>query len=175
MPKNIFAILVLCLSATGYGQGTAVPRNIAGYGKTTWGMTPDQVVSAEKPRAEMLERPVRYYTGLGLVTIKEIDIEAAKFSVMFIFEGARQELGQVNLSSAEQTNGGINARSFSNLEKLLTEKYGPPTFKDEGRTVSWSLARTSIELENKNFPGILSSVTVVYRPISDGRKGRARP
>jgi len=174
MSKNIAAILVLCLSAPGYGQGTDEPKSIAGYGKTTWGMTPDQVVSAETPRAEMLERPARYYTGLGLVTIREIEIEAAKFSVMFIFDGAQRQLRQVNLSSAEQMNAGTNARSFSNLEKLLTEKYGPPTFKDEGRTDSWSLARTSIELHHANFPGILSQVTVVYRPIPTGGNA-ARP
>jgi hypothetical protein len=109
-----------------------------------------------------------------LVTIKEIEIEAAKFSAMFIFDGAQRELRQVDLSSAEQRNAGINARSFSNLEKLLTEKYGAPTFKDEGRTVSWSLAKTSIELHHANFPGILSLVTVVYRPIPTGGMA-ARP
>jgi len=29
----------------------------AGYGKTTWGMTPDEVVSAETPKAEKPEKP----------------------------------------------------------------------------------------------------------------------
>ncbi|UZJ39524.1 hypothetical protein OO185_00015 [Prosthecochloris sp. SCSIO W1102] len=41
-------------------KGAGDPKNIAGYGKTTWGMTPNEVVNAEAPRAEKLENPEKF-------------------------------------------------------------------------------------------------------------------
>lgn len=134
MTRNIVAIMLFCLLGASNVQAIDDAMNIAGYGKTIWGMTPDEVVNAEAPRAEKLEKPEKYTIGLGIVKIKEIQIEGTKFSVTFVFDESEKKLQQVILTSAEKKNEKINARSFSSVEKLLTMKYGPPTFK-EGTSV----------------------------------------
>jgi hypothetical protein len=164
MLKNIVIILLLCLFGLNITQAAEDPKNIAGYGKTVWGMTPDQVLNAEAPRAERLEKPVKFKAGLGIIIIKEVQIAVAKFSALFIFDESGQKLRQVNLTSFEKKNAGISALSFSSIEKFLTEKYGAPIYKEESRVASWKLPKTSIDLRDSNFPGVLTQVTVSYRP-----------
>jgi len=170
MLRNIAAILVVLLLCGSSGLAADDPRNIAGYGKTIWGMTPNEVLNAESPRAEKLDKPEKFKTGLGIVAINEIQIESTEFRAIFIFDESGQRLVQVNLTSTEKKNPLINARSFSSVEKLLTEKYGPPTYKEATRVVSWKLPRTSIELSHINIPGILSQVTVSYKPSAASEK-----
>lgn len=166
MSRNIVAILLFCLSAASSVLAADDPKSMAGYGKTTWGMTPDEVLKAETPRAEKLEKPEKFKTGLGIITIKEIQIGVTKFSAIFIFDESGQKLQQVNLTSAEKKNPGVNVLSFSSVEKLLTEKYGSPTYKEGTRVVSWKLPKTSIDLTHLNIPGIISQVTVSYKPTT---------
>jgi hypothetical protein len=168
MFKNIVIILLLCLFGSNITQAADDPKNIAGYGNTAWGMTPDQVLNAEAPRAERLEKPLKFKTGLGIMIIKEVQIGAAKFSPIFIFDESGQKLRQVNLTSFEKKNAEMSALSFSSIEKSLTEKYGAPIYKEEGRVASWKLSKTSIDLRHSNFPGVLTQVTVSYRPSAAG-------
>lgn len=165
MKRKIFAIVLVFLFHAGIAVATDDPKNIAGYGKTTWGMNPDEVVNAETPRAVKLEKPEKFKNGLGIVTIKEIQIGVTKLVVKFLFDESRQ-LHQVNLVSKEKKNLGVNALSFSSLEKLLTEKYGSPTYKDGTRVVSWKLPKTTINLSHLNIPGLISQVTVSYKPTT---------
>ena len=85
MFKNIVLSLLLCLLGSNITQAADDPRNIAGYGNTAWGMTPDQVLNAEAPRAERLEKPLKFKTGLGIIIIKKVQLGGAKFSAVFIF------------------------------------------------------------------------------------------
>jgi hypothetical protein len=170
MLKNVAAIVLVLLLCASSGLAVDDPRDIAGYGKTTWGMTPNEVINAEGPRAEKLDKPERFNTGLGIVTINEIQIEVTKFRAIFIFYESGQRLEQVNLTSMEKKNPGINASSFSAVEKLLTEKYGPPTYKEATRVVSWKLKKTIIELKHTNIPGILSQVMVIYKSSAASEK-----
>lgn len=165
--KAITILLFIAIAATA-AVATDESQSILGYGKTIWGMTPDEVLSAETPRAEKLEKTEKYKTGLGMVTIKEIEIGIHKFSVIFIFDESNQKLKQVNLTGLEKKNPGINSQAFSTVEKLLTEKYGPPTFKEGKRLVSWKLPKTSIDLNHANIPGIITQVTVSYKPSDAG-------
>lgn len=162
--RNIFAILIGCILCASLVQAAEDSNNLLGYGKTSWGMTPVDVVKAESPRAEILEKPEEFKAGIGLATIKEIQIGTQKFSVTFIFDALDVHLQQVNLTSAEKKNSGINGLSFSSLEKLLTEKYGSPTFKEESRVISWKLQKTTINLSHLDIPGVISQVTVTYKP-----------
>src|SRR4030042_2300819 len=160
MFKNVVIVLLLCLFGSNITQAADDPRNIAGYGKTVWGMTPDQVLNAEAPRAERLEKPLKFKTGLGIIIMKEVQIGAAKFSAIFIFDEPGQKLRQVNLTSFEKKDEGISALSFSSIEKSLTDQYGSPTYKKESRVASWKLPKTSIDLRHSNLPGVLTQVTV---------------
>jgi hypothetical protein len=168
--KNIAVTLLLCLFGSNITQAADDPKNIAGYGKTAWGMTPDQVLNAVAPGAERLEKPLKFKTGLGMITIKEVQIGVAIFSAIFIFDEPGQKLRQVNLTSFEKKDAEISALSFSSIEKSLAEKYGAPIYKEEGRVASWKLPKTSIDLRQSNFPGVVTQVTVIYRPsASSGR------
>jgi hypothetical protein len=163
MLKNISAILLACLLSAGSVQAADDLKNLAGYGKTTWGMTPDEVLNAETPRAEKLEKQDKFIAGLSMVTIKEIQIGDTKVRAIFIFDELSHKLRQVILTGAEKKNPKVNALSFSSVEKLLTEKYGPPTYKEEARVASWKLPKTSIDLTHLNtIPGIISQVTINY-------------
>lgn len=142
------------------------PRNIAGYDKTIWGMSVDEVLAAESPRVEKLEKPEIFKTGISPIIINEIQIGVSKFRVLFIFNEKEQKLMQVNLAGYEQNNPGINSMAFSSIEKLLSEKYGAPTFKQEGKNVSWKLPKTVIDLTHLNIPGIVSQVTISYKPAA---------
>jgi hypothetical protein len=168
MFKNVVIALLLCLFGSNTTQAADDPKNITCYGKTAWGMTPDQVLNAEAPRAERLEKPVKFKTGLGIITIKEVQIGVAKFSAIFIFDESEQKLRQVNLMSFQKKNAEVSALSFSSIEKFLTEKYGAPIYKEESRVASWKLPKTSIDLRYSNFPGVLTQVTVSYRPSTAG-------
>lgn len=129
-------------------------------------MTPDEVINAEAPRAEKLEPSEKFKTGLGLASIKDIQIGVTKFNATFIFDESGKKLQQTNLTSTEKKNPGVNSLSFSFIEKLLTEKYGHPTFKEEARIISWKLPKTSIDLTHINIPGIISQLTISYKPVT---------
>jgi hypothetical protein len=146
------------------------PRNIAGYDKTVWGMSEDEVLNAESPQAERLDKPVKTANGdIGSITIKEIEIASTKFRVLFIFDYESRKLRQVTLESVKDISP---ARTFSSIEKLLTEKYGPPTYKQEdkykqeNKNVSWKLTKTVIELLYVNIPlANWTQVFVIYKPV----------
>lgn len=159
-------IIVSALLAIGVVQAAADPQSLDGYGNSRWGMTPEQVLKAEAPLAKMLEPPAQYRTGVGLVGIDEIQVITTKMGVMFIFDDPGRKLKQVNLTSLESKNALLNAHAFSSLEKILTEKYGAPTYKQDGRNVSWKLPKTTIDLNHMNISGVVSRVTVVYKPTS---------
>lgn len=165
MLRNTVAVLLtIILFSAEIAKGVGDPKNIAGYGKTTWGMTPDEVVNAEAPRAEKLENPEKFKKGLGIVKINEIQIGVRKFNATFIFDETVQKLYQVNLKSVEEKNASINAATFSTLEKLLTEKYGPPLYKEGTQVVSWKLPKTTINLRHMHIPGVITRVAVTYKP-----------
>ena len=137
------------------------PRNISGYDNTVWGMTEDEVLQAE-PLAQRLDPPVKTTAGgIRAVTLKDIRIASDPFTAQFIFDFKDRKLMQVTLESPKPL---LSSRIFSDIEKLLTEKYGSPTYKQQGKNVSWKLTKTTIELMFVNLPGWVQ-VFVIYRPV----------
>lgn len=138
------------------------PKNIAGYDKTVWGMSEDEVLNAESPLAEKLANPVKTAAGdIRSITIKAIKIASTEFRVLFIFDSKDRKLKQVTLEGLNDLDPGF---TFSSIEKLLTEKYGTPTYKKEGNDVSWKLPKTIIELLYFNIPSVRMQIFVIYRP-----------
>lgn len=142
--------------------------NLEGYGKSKWGMSPNQVIAAENGRAHLINPPLKYNGALGSVGIDKVNIGYHDFKVVYQFEGDR--LTQVIVQSLEDKNSGINKRAFTDVESLLTQKYGQPNFKNEGTKVVWNEPGTSIELSHLNIEGITSIVTVMYIPSSKTQK-----
>src|SRR5437660_948726 len=67
-------------------RSTAAQSNINGYGKTTWGMTPDQVLNAEAPEAKRIEQPDRLGDLTSAIAITAIQLGTAQFDVVFFFD-----------------------------------------------------------------------------------------
>jgi hypothetical protein len=146
-------------------------RNIAGYGNTVWGMTEDEVLKAEAPRAEKLDKPDKILPAgdIQSIVINNIDVGVRKFRALFTFDAKDRKLKQVTLESVEELNP---AGTFAYLEKLLTEKYGSPTYKEQGKSASWKLPNTIIQTTYFNFPLLQKKdspffkAVVIYRPAA---------
>lgn len=149
-------------------QPTAVENatNIPGYGKTVWGMTVEEVLNSDQERIKRLENPAKFPSSTAYASIDNIKIGVADFQVYFLFSNEDQRLLQVNLAGKERSNRGINIRTFSTIEQLLTEKYGSPTFKQENKKVLWRFPKTTIELSHLDIPKINTQVIVSYKPTA---------
>ena len=162
--KTVF--FALLLMSTLFGRPILAAddsRNIGGYDKTIWGMSEDDVLRAESPLAEKLDKPEKAETGdIRSITIKAIKIASTEFRVMFIFDSKNRKLKQVTLESLNDLDP---ASTFSSIEKLLTEKYGTPTYKKEGKDVSWKLPKTIISLRYLNVPPERMPIFVIYQPV----------
>ncbi len=157
---SLFSASVVCAEEN--------PKSITGYGKTTWGMSVEQVVQAESPRAQKLSEPQKYGKGsLGLVEISDIKIGASTFRASFLFDESGQLLRQVNLSGLEKS-AGANFVIFSSLERMLTEKYGQPTYKKASSEATWKLEQTVVSLEHTYIPSLFSKVVITYKPVTAG-------
>src|SRR5260370_41000594 len=83
--------LLLRVFVAGMACGSDDPQDLNGYGKSVWGMTTEEVIKAEAPRAERLEKPSKFKTGLGLVSIKNISIGVNPFVATYIFDESGQK------------------------------------------------------------------------------------
>ena len=149
------------------------PKSLAGYGKTSWGMSPAEVLLAEAPRAVRLAKPDKYKDAWGVVRIPQISIGSNNFNVEFLFDSVEGKLGQVLVKSTEEKNVGINIDTYRALEHLLVGKYGPPTFRSDAparaeghHLISWKLEQTTIELDHMFIPQIMTYVAIAYRPTA---------
>lgn len=171
MPKVIPVLLIALFS---FIRGAhADSHSLNGYGKTTWGMTPEKVLAAESPRAKSITKPTSFRGGsAGLVTIPSLRISSVSFTAVFVFD-AKNRLKRVVLTSAQQRHHSVNMVDFTSLQQLLVEKYGPPTFKTDlpleaegSHDVSWKLPKTMIRLSLLYIPRDVTTVTISYRPTA---------
>ncbi|MDM6891336.1 hypothetical protein QUG40_22160, partial [Enterobacter cloacae] len=58
---------------------SVLAERMNGYGKTSWGMTPSEVVQAEQGRAHLVSPPTKYKNSLGMVAVDKIDIGSSLF------------------------------------------------------------------------------------------------
>jgi len=152
-------------------------NDLDGYGKTAWGMTEDEVLRAETPRAERLEKPGIFVGGrTGTLRIKELQTRAGKFGADFIFEDSNRRLIQVNLTSLVEKNHRGSPQAFSVLKKLLTEKYGTPKLENGLYEIaSWKVGKTIIELVHLDIEPDSSLVVVSYMSAMVGNVASDNP
>ena len=89
--------------------------NGAGYGKTTWGMSPQEVVAVESNRATLIE-PKKYSGAWGKVQINNVSIGSGSYTVDFLFDES-DKLVQTNVTSNEKRNIGIANNNFKTLSQ----------------------------------------------------------
>jgi hypothetical protein len=152
-------------------------NDLDGYGRTAWGMTEDEVLSAETPRAERRERPGIFVGGrTATLRIKELQTLAGKFCADFIFEDSNRRLIQVNLTSLGEKKYRVSPEAFSVLKKLLTEKYGAPKLENGlSEVASWKLGRTIIELVRLDIEPDSCLVVVSYKSAIVGNVASGNP
>jgi hypothetical protein len=162
-------VLGSCLVAA--EPSTSAP--LLGYGKTTWAMSPDAVMSAESSRAFRLEKPERYKGAVGLIRIPHLEIASQDFHAEFLFDEKGERLVQVLVKSYEEKNPRVNVGVFRSLEKILTEKYGAPSYKSDlapykvgDHVISWCLGETVIELHYLHISDSFAMVSVSYIPVA---------
>ena len=126
--------------------------NGAGYGKTTWGMSPQEVVAVESNRATLIE-PKKYSGAWGKVQINNVSIGSGSYTVDFLFDES-DKLVQTNVTSNEKT-----------LSQLLTQKYGTPQFQSSD-SVTWKTADTTIELKKLIVGSVIAQTSIRYIPNS---------
>ncbi|MGS7189328.1 hypothetical protein ACQ7NX_00690 [Enterobacter cloacae subsp. dissolvens] len=160
---KVLLCVVLCLTSA-----SSFAERMQGYGKTSWGMTPTEVLQAEQGRAHLVNPPAKYKNSLGMVSVDKLEIGSHLFKVVYQFTD--NKLSQVLVQGLEEKNSGINRNTFASLESLLTQKYGQPNFKEEGKRVTWKREGTSIELTHLDIEGVITLVTVAYMPESETNK-----
>lgn len=138
---------------------------IKGYGNSYWGMTPDEVVSAENGRAHKINPPLEYYETVGAVGIDKVSIDTYDFKVVYQFKN--NNLVQVIVQSLNNKFESVNRMAFQSIESLLTQKYGVPTYKEPYKEVVWVSLGTNINLSYTIIDGISNFVTVTYNPESE--------
>lgn len=134
-----------------------------GYGKTTWGMSPEQVVVAETSRATLIE-PKKYAGSWGKVQINNVSISSGTYTVDFLFDEA-DKLIQTNVTSNEKRNIGIANSNFRTLSQLLTQKYGAPQFQGAD-SITWKTGDTTIELKKLIVGSVIAQTVIRYIPNS---------
>ena len=137
--------------------------NGAGYGKTTWGMSPQEVVAVESNRATLIE-PKKYSGAWGKVQINNVSIGTPSYTVDFLFDES-DKLVQTNVTSNEKRNIGIANNNFKTLSQLLTQKYGTPQFQSSD-SVTWKTADTTIELKKLIVGSVIAQTSIRYIPNS---------
>ncbi|MEN4983033.1 hypothetical protein [Acinetobacter modestus] len=158
MKKIILVVLFIFVPLSTFAKG------LAGYSNTTWGMSPEQVVTVEKGDAQIIE-PKKYDSGLGKVQIQNLEIEKSDYTVTFIFD-SENKLIETLITSNEKSSSRLINLQFSSLNKLLNQKYGKPQFNDE-KTSIWKTNSMTIELSKISIPSIsFAQVSVNYYPNS---------
>jgi hypothetical protein len=156
MKKLFFALTLLVLPLFAMSKGI-------GYGNTEWGMSPDEVVTAQNGKAHLI-KPDKYYNSWGKVRIDNVSIGHYLYNINFLFD-ASNRLTQVNVNNIDKSSGRTIQRQFDSLNQLLTQKYGEPLFKSNDAII-WQTANTTIELSKLVIDGVMAESSVTYTPNS---------
>jgi hypothetical protein len=136
----VVVLLGLCLPA--------LAQDVAGWGKTTWGMSRDEVKGLYADRIDRVRDD-------GVIELKPVDMEGIPVVIRFVF---REEgnLSRVVLSRTPSVrmDNLFYIESFKTLRTLLVQKYGEPDVEmdDSAQTgylkmeTLWFRGRTQIAL-----------------------------
>lgn len=167
MKRPVILIILILLS---YPINTYA-EDMAGWDKTTWGMSKEKVMAIYKNRIKKVSPEGEY------IYINDIEVAGLTFSVSMNFKN--NELYGVALG----TDGEISlAYVYDSVRRLLVQKYGQPNIEQDQssgltstnrdishrfeKTSRWFIGKTEIRLNAyKVAPGALSLMRPPY-PIS---------
>lgn len=172
MYKFIMAsvILLLITSTNTYGQ-----MDLQGFQDLPWGVGPKEIKI--KFAESIHEVPSRIqYKGLYVdLIIPDYDVSEVNFEVRFQMDMKTDKLAQVLLTYEDLNNTYSSLQiSFDSLEKVLTRKYGEPTYRKDKKSSwflasinlnrSWVTPTTTIDLSYSYTKGIMNHLTIIYFP-----------
>ena len=168
---TVMALLMVACAVTTVQSADDV-NAINGYGKTTWGMTPDEVLKAEAPGAKRVGKPGELGDLRSAVAVDGIQIGRDRFNAEFYFD-VNHRLQLVVVRCLDGGDARADARTFSSLEQFFTEKYGSPIREASGNSprVFWKLPKTTIRLVHFNMLGT-SRVNFSYEPSTASAPSR---
>jgi len=145
--KCLFLLLLVCFVIVATAQ-----TDLKGWRYAEWGMTADQVIKVFKGEVEWFEKPAEFENGNAPIGIESYALAGHKYKVSFVLD-KNSKLHMVSLDLQEEGNEAI----FESLEKLLTEKYGTSSYKNNRRDdgglapslyheTMWSFSKTTITL-----------------------------
>lgn len=141
------ACLLSCILMANYAF--AQPKDVKGWGKTTWGMSK--------------EKTTDLYPGLDM---KNIKIGSHSFYGILMFS-PDNKLVEVKLLPNDQ----LYEPNFVEIEKMLVVKYGAPAYRNKKRSAlggfdfdtAWTFPSTSINL---SFSTELKMLVIIYKSKS---------
>lgn len=169
--------------------------DVIGWRQAQWGMTEEEVIAAFQGEAKA-QKEARHlggteklpdsWTMYSNVQIDSVSISTGTFRAEFFFDRISKKLIEVMLSSRTDDHPNLSTL-YDDLEKMLTEKYGTPTYNNTtvspknpiAKTVtkvnSWKLTKTLIELKYLDIEmygeRFFAQITVVYTSAMVHRKG----
>jgi hypothetical protein len=146
----------------------AEPSELEGWDKSKWGMTEDEILEAFKGEVKKLPKPEDFKFAYANLWIPKFKIDSQEFNVYFQMGKETKKLEQVRIEAKGTYLVGV----FGHLEQLLTQKYGPPVYKDTEKTPmlrmvttkrQWNLPKTVIRLYHDHI-GNEEFISLMYRP-----------
>lgn len=154
----LFCIVMLFMASSSWAQD---PIDIKGWNNTLWGMTEDNIRQLFEGQITVIKKQEiddgKLYRNLSL---NKYNIAGVDFDVLFEMGTADNRLRSVRLVCIPALNS-----YFGRFEQLLTGKYGPPKSKDgsqSGKTASWFLPSTKIELIFSHMYGFGNILNILY-------------
>lgn len=176
MRKGISLLILLFLMCN---YVLAQSNDVEGWSKARWGMTEDDLLKAFEGQAIRLEQK-NYNDSYSTIEIRDIEIGSDHYQVRFLMDNNKKTLSKVLITPLDTDLAAAEIR-FKGLEKLLIEKYGQPSFRDDKKepdtrisgslvhkgsvklTTAWNFSSTIIELSYLELRSInMRSLVISY-------------
>jgi len=179
MKRTTVAAVFLAVLAVHSSELLGQAKDVQGWNKARWGMMAEEVQKAFGKRVVRLKHRSIYRsrgdTTYALFEVQNISIGSFKYNARFLMGIHSHKLKAVIIETPKQ-NAIDGQIMFRELQQMLTEKYGKPSYDiDErkpaggfGATIvmqtMWTFPTTAIDLEYFENTGIGSgALTLEYR------------
>jgi len=175
MKKRFVILLIFFFIATSGPYAQAQQKDVKGWRDARWGLNEDQLLALFKGEAIRLNEVVEYKEWYAAIAIPNYEISDYEYTVHFLMDKKNKTLEQVNIIATSKTLESIY-KAFSQLEKVLREKYGPPSFRNDGETdtrdVIWNFPSIIIDLSLMDMKIIhFKNLVIKYtQPTKDKNK-----
>jgi hypothetical protein len=143
-------------------------KDVKGWRDAKWGSNEAQLLALFKDEAIRLNEIHEYDKWYAAIAIPNYEISNFKFTVHFLMDNKSKTLQQVNIIATKETLDSIYT-AFPSLEQALTEKYGPPSFRndkeEENKNIVWNFPSTIIELSLLDLKSAdVKNLVITYHP-----------